>query len=84
MARWSAPVAFDSAVVGATRHVVWQRLTVDEQADLTANYPRHPSITPPADDVCGDDVDPRFEQWLDGAYLARHSTDAITDDPGAF
>lgn len=71
---------FDSSVVGATHHVVWQRLSAAEQADLVANYPRHPSATVPGPTVCGDDVDPRFQAWLDSAYLARHANDNIADD----
>lgn len=70
---------FDNAVV-VNMHVRWQLLTDDEQADLEANYPRHPTIAPPGPEVFGDDVDPQFEAWLDSAYLARHSNDTISDD----
>jgi len=67
---------FDNKVV-VNQHVVWGKLTDDERADLLANFPHQddPRLDPPADDVLGDDVDPMFEQWLDGAYLLRHSND---------
>lgn len=73
-------MSFDSSVVGSTHHIVWQRLSVGEQAELIANYPLHPSATIPGPTVCGDDVDARFEQWLDSAYIARHANDTIADD----
>lgn len=73
-------VSFDPSVVGTTNHVVWQRLSTDDQAELVANYPLHPSATIPGPTVCGDDVDPRFEAWLDSAYLQRHANDDIADD----
>lgn len=72
---------FDSTVIGTTHHVVWQRLSTAEQAELIANYPLHPAATVPGPTVCGDDVDPRFEAWLDTAYLLRHANDNINDDP---
>lgn len=71
---------FDSSVVGDTHHVVWDRLSTAEQAELVANYPLHPSATVPGPGVCGDDVDPRFEAWLDSAYLQRHANDNIADN----
>lgn len=70
---------FNAAVIN-NRHVVWQRLTVCEQTNLTLNYPCSAGVDPPGADVCGDDVDPRFEQWLDGAYVLRHATDNLDDD----
>lgn len=72
-------MSFDTSVVGSTHHVVWQRLSTAEQAELLANYPLHPSATVPGPTVCGDDVDPRFEAWLDTAYLQRHINDNIAD-----
>ena len=102
-------MTIDASVI-KNGHVVWQLLTTAQQADLEANYPRHPTITPPApyslapeaqdsDDSFGGDggigdpdeladnpgeaVDPRFEAWLDTAYMLRHATDTIADDPYA-
>lgn len=75
---------FDQSVVssaGNGGHVVWQRLSSTEQAELLANYPLNPPATVPGPGVCGDAVDPRFEQWLDTAYLLRHANDNIGDDP---
>jgi len=73
-------MAFDPAVVDK-QHVVWQRLTPAQQADLLRNFPHQDDsrLDPPAADVFGDDVDPMFEQWLDGAYLLRHSNDGGTN-----
>jgi len=73
-------MAFDSTVVGSTHHVVWQKLTTAEQAELTANYPLNPPATVPGPTTLGDDVDPRFEAWLDTAYLLRHANDNIDED----
>jgi hypothetical protein len=74
-------MSFDNSVVDE-QHVVWQRLTADARADLLENFPLRPDDIPfPTDpDVFGADVDPRFEKWLDSAYLMRHAFDSLNDD----
>lgn len=72
----------DLAVID-NQHVAWDLLTTSEQAVLTANFPRQAGIDPPAPDVTGDDVDPRFEKWLDQSYYLRHVNDNIGEDPFA-
>jgi hypothetical protein len=87
------PVSFDSSVID-NKHVVWAYLTVAEQSELLVNYPMRPPATIPVTvpsagavpgsaitGVTGDAVDPRFEMWLDTAYLLRHANDNIGDDP---
>lgn len=73
-------MSFDASVV-VDRHVRWQLLSATEQAELLANFPIHPSVTPPAAGVFGEDVPARFEAWLDTAYMLRHVNDTLQDDP---
>lgn len=76
-----ATVAFDNAVV-VKMHVRWQLLSTAEQVELVTNYPINPPATVPGPTTFGDDVDPRFEAWLDSAYQLRHVFDNIAEDPG--
>lgn len=76
----SPVIGFDPLVVGATHHVVWQDLTPAAQVDLLTNFPLNPPATVPGPTVFLDDVDPRFQSWLDMAYTQRHAFDNIADD----